>query len=450
MYSCYHFLNLEVIMRRFVVTGVIAIVSWSGAVEAQELGAPRKMRLEDCVTEALRANPDVRLAVDEHDAATAGRWEAGGNFGPRVHLDASVQQWNSPFAINFGAQAFQVRDAFTWSFTASAIQPLTGLFVIYEQYRVKDYGVDVAAIKRDTMRRDVGYRVGEGYYRLLQAERLAEVAVSSTDQLTLQLKQADSFHDQGVVSRDDVLRAELALANAKQRVIQSRAQVSLARSRLAVLMGMSPSAAIDAVPLDGEPDLRTDITLERAESKALSDRVELKQVAAQLDQAKSGVRLAWYKMAPQVNLIASYQHQEGSQFAQVDAAFVGGSLSWDIWDWGSSIAGVRAANAGMRQANDLRTKLEDQLRLEVREAFLNVGTATEGMQVARAAVSAAEEHYRLVNKRYEANTTTSFDVVDAENLLTQARAQLQTSTYDLLVARGALRRATGDPPTAQH
>jgi outer membrane protein len=115
-----------------------------------------------------------------------------------------------------------------------------------------------------------------------------------------------------------------------------------------------------------------------------------------------------------------------------------------VWDWGSSIASVRGANAHLRQARTLQSKLEDQLRLEVREAFLNVGTATEAMQVAKAAVASAEEHFRLVNKRYEANSTTSFDVVDAESLLTQARAQLQTSTYDYLVSRAALHRAMGE------
>ncbi|HEY2370357.1 MAG TPA: TolC family protein, partial [Polyangiaceae bacterium] len=67
----------------------------------------------------------------------------------------------------------------------------------------------------------------------------------------------------------------------------------------------------------------------------------------------------------------------------------------------------------------------------------------------KASVASAEEHFRLVTKRYEANTTTSFDVVDAESLLTQARASLQTSTYDFLIARAALRRAMGESPEQQ-
>ena len=437
-------------MRRFLVVGVLSFVMSVGAAASADadLAAPHRMTLPDCIAQAMQASPDVKSSNEDREIAHAERAETGGNFGPRIHVDGSLQYWDSTFAINFGGTPFTVRDQFTWSASVSAIQPLTGLFAIYEQYNMRDMGVDVAEIRRQATRRDVSFRVVEDYYRLLQAERLAEVAVASVDQLTAQLKLANSFHDTGVVSKDDVLRAELALASAKQRLIQARAGVTLGRSHLAVQMGLSPSADIDVVPLSGEPDTTLDMTLERAEAKALTDRVEVKEVARQIEQSKSGVRLAWYKMAPQVNLVANYTHTIGSPFSQVDAEFIGGSLSWDVWDWGTSIATVKEANAHLRQARDARQKLEDQIRLEVREAFLDVGSAKEGLDVAKAAVSSAEEHYRLVLKRYEANTTTSFDVVDAESLLTQARAQLQTSTYDYLVSRAALRRATGDGPGA--
>jgi outer membrane protein len=412
------------------------------------------MTLADCVTEALRRNPDVETAVDEESVARSQRWEIGGQALPRIHVDASVQQWGAPFAIAFGALGnFTFHDPFTWTFTASAIQPITPLLPLLDQYHVRDLGVDVAAIRREATRRDVTFRVIETYYRLLQSERLAEVAVESVDQLDGQLKQANSFHDAGVVSRGDVLRAELALASAKQRVIQARAQVALGRARLASVIGMPPSTSVDAIALTAEPQPSVELPLEQAVQRAHSDRVEIRELDHRIEQSKVGVRIAWYKMAPQINLVGSYMHNQqvasGVQFVEKDAGFVGGTLSWDVWDWGSSIAGVHEASAKLHEAKIARDKLRAELDLEVHEAVLNVGSATEAITVAKAAVSSAEENFRLVKKRYDANTATSFDVVDAENLLTQARAQLQTSTYDYLVARAALRRAMGEPPEAQ-
>jgi len=418
------------------------------------LVAPQRMTLRECVQTALRQNHDVKTATEERNIATAQRWEVGGQMFPRLHIDAGLQQWGSSYDIAFGSLgSFRMHDPFTWTFQATAVQPITALLPLLDEYHVKDLGVDVANIRKEATQRDVSYRVIEAYYRLLEAERLSEVAQQSVEQLDAQLKQANSFHDAGVVGKNDVLRAELAVANAKQRQIQIRAQVTLGRSNLASVMGMSPDSPVDAQPLTADPDGNAGTSLERAEQKALSDRVELRELDKRIDQSKAGVRIAWYKLGPQINLVGSYMHNDqvdtGIQFVEKDAGFVGGTISWDVWDWGSTISGIHEANAKMREARIARDKMQDELRLEVRQAFLNVGTAIDAMGVARAAVASAEENYRLVSKRYAANTATSFDVVDAESLLTQARGQLQTSIYDFLVAKAALRRATGDGPDAQ-
>jgi outer membrane protein len=435
-------------MRRLVL--VVGMLSWVSVVHAQE--APRRMSLSDCVTTALRNNADVRTARDDEAIAKAQLSETIGQTLPRIHTDLALQEYTSSFNVAFGPfPPFPLHAPTVWSFSVAAIQPLTALVPLIDQAHLRDLGVDIAAIRRESMRRDVAFRVIEAYYRLLESERLAEVAVQSVDQLEGQVKQANSFHDAGVVSRSDVLRADLALASAKQRVIQQRAQVALGRARLATAMGIAPQTPVEPEPLSNEPDTRAGrVSIEQAEQTA--ERVELRELDRRIDQSKVGVRIAWYKLGPQVNLVANYTHNDQGvalQLFEKDSFWIGGTLSWDVWDWGTNIAGIHEADARLRQARTARDKMRDQLDLEVREAFLNVGTAAEGTVVAKAAVASAEENFRLVNKRYDANTATSFDVVDAENLLTQARAQLYTSTYDYLVARAALRRATGDGPDAQ-
>jgi outer membrane protein TolC len=275
------------------------------------------------------------------------------------------------------------------------------------------------------------------------------VAVASVDQLGAQLRQANSFHANGLVSEDDVLRAQLAVAGAQQRLIQARARVTLERARLAVLMGMPPDAAIDAQPLPGDQvPARDAVSLEQAERTAEAGRVELREVEKRIEASGHDTRLAYLKLAPQVSAVGAYVHNVGSLFSQVNSGYVGGVASWDVWDWGTTTSGISEAKARARQALLARSKLDDQIRLEVRRAFVDVGTASEAMEVARASVAAAEENFRLVKKRYEANAATSFDVVDAEGLLTQARGQMQTALYDFVIAQAALRSATGAAPQA--
>lgn len=448
-------------MFRHIGMGLVALVMLEGAARSDEeptsgaLEGARVVKLDACIAAALRNNVDVRTADAEIDVSTGARDEVRGRFLPRLHVDGSLQQWteayNIPFALAPGQPPanFPVHDAFQWNATVSLVQPVTQLLAIYQEYKVRDLGVDVASVRLEAQRRDTAFEVVEQYYRLLQAERLTEVAVASVDELEQQLKQANSFHDNGVVSRDDVLRAELAVANAQQRLIQARAQVKVARSSLAVTMGMPSDAAIEAVPRSSDTLPAVDRTsLEEADRVAETSRVELREVDKRIDQADHDKKVAWLKLAPQVNVVGAYLHNEGSLFTQTNSAYVGATASWDAWDWGTTASGISSANAREKQAFLARTKVAEHVRLEVERAVVGVDAAAQAMSVARVSVASAEENFRLVKTRYAANAATSFDVVDAEALLTQARGQLQTALYDYLIAHAALKRAMGLAPEA--
>ena len=448
-------------LRRSVPCFVIAsLVTFAGgAAEAQgpenpgpAIAAPaaRAMSLDDCIAFAATHSPDALTGDVDVEGARAGQAGVRGELGPKVRVEGNVLRWNSAFELPFALPGssgpppvLTVRDNFTWTASASVIQPVTALFVIYDAYKVQALGVDVAALRRDVAKRDVAFRVAEAYLRLLEASRLADVATTSVTQLEAQQRQAKSLLANGVIGKNDLLRADLALASARQRMIQMKGQVVLGRGRLATAMGMPTGAEIDAVPFVGDPPPSDEPSLASAETHAVANRLELRELSRRIEQEDLRAGIARLKRLPAVNVVGNYTHAEGSAFAQKDAAYVGATLSWDVWDWGTTSAGIREADVKKRQAELARTKLADEVRLEARQAFVNAATAREGLDVARAAVAQAEENYRIVTKRFEANTGTSFDVVDAEQLLTQSRAQVETSLYAYLVARLALQRATG-------
>jgi len=405
------------------------------------------MRLDECVDLALRNNVEVQSATEDVAASEAQRTGSRGQIGPRIRVDAYAHEWDSKYNIPFGAASFPVRDQFEWNATLSATQPITGLFAIFDVYKIKNLGVDIASIRREVTRRDTAYRVVESYYHLVQGQRLVEVAAASVEQLQAQLKQSNSFHNNGVVSQDDVLRAQLAVANAQQRLIQMRSRVSLEQARLAVLIGQ-PDVNVDPQPIGAGAEqpaqpAREAVTLDQAQKTAETQRIELVEVDKRLEQADKEVKVAYLRLAPQVSVVGAYIHNEGSQFVQTNSAYIGAQATWDVWDWGTTTSGISEAKARARQASLGRTKISDQIRLEVRRAYLELTAASEAMVVAQASVASAEENFRLVKKRYDASAATSFDVIDAEALLTQSRGQMQTALYDQLVARAALRRAMG-------
>jgi outer membrane protein TolC len=441
------------------------------------------MTLDDCVSIALKESPDTVSADYAVEAAAAKKRSATGAYSPRLRLDAGVQRWDKSLAMPlFGmlpmycdnCQWTPVKDAngnpltridadgnevtrkliqednltlrpqWTWSVGVTLAQPIGALWTIHEANVLAKLGIDVAEIKRKAARRDVAFQVTEAYYRLLQAKRMAEVAEKSVEQVTAQVKRAHTFFDQGAVARNDVLRAELGLAAAQQRLIQAKGGVTLARGRLATVMGRSPESDIDPVDVPGEPGVEAPSPAGRAEQVAVEQRLELKEIAAHIDQATAGVRMSKSKLLPQVNAVGNYTRQTASLLGLPKSWFIGATASWDIWEGGSTYYGIDESKAQLAQALEARRKAEDMIRLDVRSAHVGVTTAAEALEVSHRAVEQAEENFRIEQKRYEGTSNTSFDVLDAETQLTTARGQHQAAIYDYFIAKSNLARATGD------
>lgn len=438
------------------------------------------LTLDQCVSIALKENPEITGAGFEVEAAVAKKNAARGGYSPRLKLDAGVQRWDKELAMPLFAGVVMacprcewnydpnatftlpggkeipaantadllkpavLRPQWTWSVGATIAQPIGALWTVREANVLTRLGIDLAEIRRKTARRDVAFQITEAYYRLLQAKSMAAVAEKSVEQVTAQVKRAHTFFDRGAVAKNDVLRAELGLAASQQRLIQANGMVSLARGRLATIMGRSPDMDIDIVDVSGEPAILPLIPIGEAEQRAASTRFELKEIATRIDQADAGVRLSKSKFIPQVNAVANYTRQSTSLLGLPKAWFVGATASWDIWEGGSTYYAIDESKAQLAQAVEARRKAEDMIRLDARNAHVGVTTSAEALEVAKHAVEAAEENFRIEQKRYESTSNTSFDVLDAETQLTTARAQHQAALYDLIMAKANLDRATGE------
>jgi outer membrane protein len=435
------------------------------------------MTLDQCVSIALKENPEVAGANYEVEAAVAKKNAARGGYSPRLKLDAGVQRWDKEMSVPLFGALYQyctncewsylkdaqgaailkdgkrqleiltpltLRPQWTWSASATLAQPIGALWTIHEANVLTKLGIDVAEIKRKSIRRDIAFQVTEAYYRLLQAKAMASVAAKSVEQVTAQVKRAHTFFERGAVAKNDVLRAELGLAAAQQRLIQTHGMVSLATGRLATIMGRSPDMEVDVVDVAGEPTALPLVPVSQAEQQAVDRRFELKEISTRIEQANASVRMSKSKMVPQVNAVANFTKQTQSLLGLPQSWFIGATASWDIWEGGSTYYGIDESKAQLAQAVQARRKAEDMIRLDARNAHVGVTTSTEALEVAKHAVEQAEENFRIEQKRYESTSNTSFDVLDAETQLTNARHQHQAALYDLILARANLDRAIGE------
>lgn len=420
--------------------------------------------LDEVIASARLRNPALGGNQARVDAAIAARERRIGAYGPKLVLDANVRVWDDAltFGLGGGSGAPQlpppttpyeeviaglmagfgepttVRDQVTADITVSLVQPLTPLINLSDGLDALDTQIELSEIANARLERQVVRQASEAYFRTLQAESLLVVRQDSVARLSAELEDLDALIAARVASEHDRLRLEVARAAAEQALIRARSDVELARSALALAMGLSPGEPVAAQPprtLAAPPPAPS---LEEAYALALEHRLELSELRGQERLAEVGIEDAELAMWPSLNAMAAYTHSEGQGLSGADSFFAGLTLNWVLWEWGATWYGIDQAEAQLEIVRSQRISLERQLRLQVESAWYELKATVDSLAVAALAEGQAADAYELERMRYDSGLSTTTELLAAESAVTEARINYQAALYEALVDYVAL------------
>lgn len=106
------------------------------------------------------------------------------------------------------------------------------------------------------------------------------------------------------------------------------------------------------------------------------------------------------------------------------------TLSWDVWDWGSTKSKTTQAEELSIQTQTSLEKLNDNIDIEVYQTYLNLIKSKEKVDVSKLSLEQATENYRITSEKYKEQLATSTDLIDAETSELQAATNLTASLID--------------------
>jgi outer membrane protein len=434
--------------RRTRLTGLLvtAIAVVAGA-PAQ--AAPRALTIDDAVALALQTNPHLAAARERLRGGDEGVTSADRRMLPSIHLSEELQYYNAPFALNFGGMAFTARDQTTNAFVASANQPVLGLLRANHEREtlVEQVAADKAQIA--AAEADLRANVETQFLRIFEAQALEQIAASSVRELSDQVTVAKARLASGVITQADLLRIEVAVANAQQQGLEAHSQGQTSRAQLFAAIGLGPTDAAELTLV--EPSAR--LTGARARGAAppfttllprtQAQRPELMQQAHLVAAADRQVSAHGYALLPDVDLEAAYLRIDGQPFSPKNSEYVGVKAQWAIWEWGAEEHQRRAAAALADAARRDREMLERQIEAELVSSLAQGDAARGAVDSAEKAVASAEEAYRVTDAALKAGAATTTDLLESQAALTQARLNLTRAQYELVLSEVALTHASG-------
>jgi len=394
------------------------------------------LSLADCLDLARQDNPTLQVAAREPHLAGQQLEEARSTYRPRLDLDAGYTLQQAPQQFVIGGRTESSQDQNYAHMSVSAEQTLYDFGRSAGRVGAARAAARAAEAGYAGREQDVFLQTVTAYYRVLDIEYLRQAAADEVTQRQAHLRVARVLYDEGVVTRNDVLQAEVQLASSRQLVLAREGALKNAWLELNYLTGR---------PDDARADLQEDPVLELDDigEKAVWNRPEIEAQRQQVAAAKKQVTLSRGGYWPQLfaRLGADYVENSHVKEQTIYSATLG--LRVNLYAGGATTARLRQATERLGQARRRLDDLQRQSRVEYRAGRNDAEVAARRIDVAETAIRQAEENLRINRNRYKEQVGTATEVVDAQTLLTRTRTEYYRAKFDYQVAVARVRRAAG-------
>jgi outer membrane protein len=294
----------------------------------------------------------------------------------------------------------------------------------------------------------VRFSVKEAYYGALLGAQILGIEEKASAAAGEAARIARLGYEQGVVSKFDLLRADVELANRKAPLVKARNDFDQAIIVLKRRCGLGAADEIslsDSLTAAAHPaGLDTVIAAMRGGS------AEIKALEHAVGAQRQFLRIAKADRYPMLRLTGSYavQTQWSNQWLPpsdliAKSAGVQIGLQIPIFDGLSAKGKIGKAKADVRTAEIELERVGRDKELAVRQSYLYIENALIALEGREESTKLAEEAHRLALVRLENGLATPLERLDAELAMTAARAQLAEALFSSRMAQAYLELAVG-------
>ncbi|MGH7899731.1 MAG: TolC family protein [Candidatus Binatia bacterium] len=406
-----------------------------------------KKTLDECLAITLERHPDLKAADSSADAGRARSFQTLSAALPQVSASYDANRRHSSATARTGAPVDGQSGSFSRTRTFNFYSTGVGLSqILFDFGQTLDAFRSAQATERSlradatTTRETVLRNAKQAYFDLLKAGRLLAVAEENVRQNRAHLDLAEGRFDVGVAPRFDVTQAQVQLANADLALVTARNNVSVARETLGTALGLDGPLDFDIVDTLDVHDVAID------EPQALGLAYEHRpEVASQLLQEEAASRRVAFlekNFLPNVTGNANYGYS-GADYPLQENWNFGASVHWPLFNGGLTTAQVGEARANLATLKFEERSLRQRIALEVRQATLNLGRASEAIRVSDKGLQQARENLELAEGRYKTGVGNIIELTDAQVSLVTAQANNVQALSDYQTTIAALEKATG-------
>ena len=316
-------------------------------------------------------------------------------------------------------------------------------------------GEQVAQNNISLKRQLVLYGVDNTYWLAISLKKKEALAIHYRDLAQKLNEDVKKMIREGVATRADGLKVEVAVNTADMQIARIQSGVSLAKMALCELCGLDLNGDIqlsDERDADLPPTPSTQFDnyiIPASDSTRLNEtRPELRLLQNAVDMSKQNTKLLRSLYLPHVLLTAGYSVSNPNLFNGFQKRFtdlwnIGVTVQVPVWTWGENKYKIRASRTATSitqlEMDDVRKKIDleiEQNRLRLKDANKQLATSHKNM-------AAAEENLRCANVGFKEGVMTVTEVMAAQTVWQTSRMAIIDAEISVKLAQAGLQKALG-------
>ena len=401
------------------------LLSSSQMAGQDSVSAPVLLTLDDAVQIAITNNRSLRIANLEVDKS---KWQiaevktkrlpsfSGTVLGSQLLNEVSFSFPAGAFGTLPGIGPFPTDDTkittprqpIAYVF-GQAKQPFSQLYKIHLGVQAMELDVKVTGEKARAERQSLVKDVKQAYYAVLQSESQLDAAETNVKQYQELDRVVLQRVSQEAALQSDSLEVKAKFANENYKLVQLHNTLDSRKEYLNNLLGrdIRTEFRVERVPVASFEE----VDLKLAQSRALTQRPEIKQAELSAKQAQYDRRMAKADFIPDVGVAFNYSSNFNIDVLPRNMTSIGLELKWEPWDWGRRKAIVNQKRVTETQAQTQLSESRSRVLMDVNSRFRKLEESRVLIAVAQAERDAAQQRLREVTHQFGQQAVLLSDVL---------------------------------------
>ncbi len=417
--------------RRIIPLSCVAVLA-VGLVQAQ---AVQTITLNDAVRIALDQNHQLKESANQVRQEENTLRRAKYFLTPNISLSMSSSRY---FGLTFDQTTAQLVNFSSDGFSLGTNASLTVFEGFREWATLKRARLNVAAtgLEHEQKRQLVVFQVMKQYLVLLKARYQVTIQQENLAEQEQLLEQVEQFANAGSRPVSDLFQQQAESASAELVLLGAQRDAEAAENLLIQMLQLDPFGEYDFVvpDLSARAPVPEDYDVEDMVRTAFERRLDLRAREAAIGVSEQGIRVARASWMPHVSLSAragsSYSSLQGSatgrrtpfgtQLQNRRSESLGLSLSIPIFDKFATRTAVQTARIQHNNAQLSLESLRQEIRLNVRQAYLDYLWDEKSLDVSDKQLLAAQQALEAAQKQYNVGSKTLIELAQVRSSYVKA------------------------------